>query len=578
MILRCTRVAGRGLKFFTCAAVLVAATPAAFAQVPAAPTNVRVYVGDPTVPNVTLTVSPATANVQPGGVVSFTATVTGSTNTSVLWTSTGGSISPAGIYTAGSSTGTFRVTATLSGGTISGSATVTIQSPTNATIEVSPGQNIQTAVNSVPEGAIILIKAGIHRLQSIVPRNRQTIVGEQGAILSGARLLTSFIREGSAWVATGQTQQGTGYGECWATSPRCGNPEDLFIDNVRLNHVASLSAGGPGRWFFDYGTDKIYFWDDPTGRRVETSVTPVAFDGPAADVTVKNLIIEKYASPGQHGAIKGGARWLLELNEVRFNHGIGIHMRDGRRVLYNNLHHNGQMGIGGSSTGAVVEGNDIAYNNAAGYNSYWEAGGSKFTFSRNLVLRRNFVHHNDGPGLWTDIDNIDILIESNRVEDNNLSGIFHEIGFRATIRNNTVSRNGRSRPNPWWIDGAGILVSSSSDVEVYGNTLVDNFQGITGLEGHRGDSVSGLGPWVLRNLYVHDNNVTQTGTLDTGSGRSGIVDTNGTSAFTSSNNRYASNTYRLPASVLRSFMWMGRDVTDAEWRGYGQDVTGTFTR
>ena len=564
------------VALFAFASLFAIGTPAAFGQIPSAPRDVVLYRGAATMPNVTVAVSPAAVTIQPGATAQFTATVTGTSNTTVVWSATGGTVSSNGAYTAGLTAGAFRVTATISGGTLAGSATVTVQSSsTSPSIEVSPGESIQNAINSLPDGAVIQLKAGVHRLQTLAPKYRQTIAGEPGAILSGARLLTTFTREGSAWVATGQTQQGSGYGECWATSPRCGNPEDLFINDVQLRHVGSLSAGGPGRWFFDYAADKIYFWDDPTGRRVETSVTPVAFDGTALDVTIRNLVIEKYASPGQNGAIKGGARWTVENNEVRWNHGIGIHMRDGRRLLNNNVHHNGQMGIGGSSVDAIVEGNEIAYNNAAGYNSYWEAGGTKFTFSRNLVLRGNFVHHNDGPGLWADIDNIDVLIESNRVEDNNLSGIFYEISYRATIRNNTASRNGRSKPSPWWIDGAGILVASSSDVEVYGNTLVDNFQGITGLESHRG--AGGLGSWVLRNLYVHDNNVTQTGPLDAGSGRTGMVDTNGTGAFTSSNNRYANNTYRLPPAT-RNFMWMGRDLTDAEWKGYGQDVNGIFMR
>jgi hypothetical protein len=576
MIFSSKHLARRGVALLTLAGALVAGTNVASAQAPAPPTNVRVYAGSPTAPAVTVTVSPATAITQPGGVVQFTATVTGSTNTSVTWTGAGGTISAAGTYTAGATAGTFTVTATITGGTASGSATVTIQSaPTNSNAQVAPGQNIQDTINAQPDGAVILLKAGVHRMQTLSPKTRQTIAGEPGAILSGARLLTAFSREGSAWVATGQTQQGSGGGECWADSPRCIQPEDLFINDVQLKHVSSVAAGGPGRWYFDYGADKIYLWDDPAGRRVETSVTSVAFDGSGSDVTIKGLIIEKYASAAQNGAIKGGARWLLQDNEVRFNHGIGIHMRNGRRVVNNYVHRNGQMGIGGSSVDAVVEGNEISYNNTAGYNSYWEAGGTKFTFSRNLVLRDNFVHHNDGPGLWADIDNIDVLIESNRVEDNNLSGIFYEISYRATIRNNFSARNGRSKPSPWWIDGAGILVSASPDVEVYGNTLVDNWQGIMGLESDRGTGA--YGKWTLTNLHVHDNTVTQTGTLDPGSGRSGGEQINGDSAFTSQNNRFVNNKYYLPPNRL-NFNWMHKDLTDAEWRAYGMDTTGSIIR
>jgi hypothetical protein len=65
--------------------------------------------------------------VNAGGTAQFTATVTGATNTAVDWTATGGSITQTGLYTAGSSAGTFTVTATsVEDPTVSASATVTI--------------------------------------------------------------------------------------------------------------------------------------------------------------------------------------------------------------------------------------------------------------------------------------------------------------------------------------------------------------------------------------------------------------------------------------------------------------------
>ncbi len=441
---------------------------------------------------------------------------------------------------------------------------------------VAPGQNIQSVLDAGPEGSTIVLQAGTHRLQSLRPRNGQTIVGASGAVLSGARQLTTFGRSGAAWVATGQTQEGAGVGECQSWAPRCVRPEDLFIDDARLLHVASLSEGGSGRWFFDYAADTIYFWDDPAGRRVEASITPYAIGGTASNVTVKSLVIEKYANPAQTGVIRGGGlNWLIDSNLVRFNHGSGIEMASGRQVLRNTVYANGQMGVSGSAIGALVEANEISYNNAAGYNAYWEGGGTKFANCSSLIIRGNFVHHNDGPGLHTDINNIDVLIENNRVEDNALTGIFHEVSYRTTIRYNTASRNGQKRPDPYWVDGAGILVNSSPDVEIYGNTLVDNWQGITALQTNRGSGTQGA--FILKNLNVHDNEITQTGTTAAGSGRTGLEDLTGTAAFTSNNNRFVNNHYHLGSSA-QYFFWLHVNVDEWGWRGYGQDVNGTFGR
>ena len=156
----------------------------------------------------------------------------------------------------------------------------------------------------------------------------------------------------------------------------------------------------------------------------------------------------------------------------------------------NYVHHNCGFGFVGAGVNVVVEGNEIAYNNimagstnTCGSDSFWGAGGSKWVCTTSLIVRGNFSHHNDGPGLWTDINNIYSLYENNIIEDNVRGGIFHEISYDATIRNNTIRRNGTGKDYPWWTTGAGIEIVSSRNVEVYGNTLVDNWQGITGLEG-----------------------------------------------------------------------------------------------
>ncbi len=378
-------------------------------------------------------------------------------------------------------------------------------------------------------------------------------------------------------MASGQTQQGRVYAGrpngkpiCEPLYPRCTYPEDLFFDNLRLRHVASLSEVGPGRWYFDYAADKIYFADNPTGRTVEATVTPKAFSGPVDNVTIRNLIIEKYANPLQGATIRAdsGTGWLIEGNQVRYNHGIGIFTGTRTTARRNHVHHNGQLGIGGIGSGALIENNQVAYTNNPQTIAYgWAAGGTKWYNTRDLVLRRNFVHHNKGPGLWTDIDNIHTLIEHNRVEDNTRNGIFHEISYDAVIRNNTVERNGFDRR---WLYGAGILIAASSNVEVYGNTVSGNRNGIVGIQQERGTGA--YGPYVLENLYVHGN------TIIMPSGRSGVGrDVGDDAVFTGRDNRFVDNTYYLGANAT-PFQWFDGPQSEAAWQRYGHDVAGKFYR
>jgi hypothetical protein len=187
------------------------------------------------------------------------------------------------------------------------------------TESILPGDDIQARVNRAAPGTTFLLKPGMHRMPSIVPRHGDTFAGEAGTVLSGARPVTALSRSGSYWVATAlQVRRAMGEAPCRSGCPRCNYPEDLFLDDVPLLHVAKLSDLGPGKWHFDYEANQIYLWDDPTGRNVELSVTPKAFSGTATNVTIRNLIIEKYANPTQQATVELGTGWVIEDSEIRW--------------------------------------------------------------------------------------------------------------------------------------------------------------------------------------------------------------------------------------------------------------------
>lgn len=438
-------------------------------------------------------------------------------------------------------------------------------------VRIAPGTSIQNAVNQHGGNTTFLLTAGVHREQQVKPKSGQTFIGEAGAVMSGARLLSGWQRDGSRWFVGGQTQSGRQHGSCESHAPRCAYPEELFINDVRMKHVTGKDQVGPGTWFFDYGSDRIYIGDDPAGKRVETSVTEKAFYGQVSDVTITGLVIEKYAGPAQVGAIDtrdnpsgktNGSNWLIANNEVRNNHGVGIKSTNGSKVVGNYVHHNGQLGLGGDGPGMVIENNEISYNNAAGYAYGWEGGGTKWSHSTDLVVRNNYSHHNVGPGLWTDIDNIRTTYEGNRVTDNVGIGIFHEISYDAVIRNNYIEGNGFGQTA--WLWGAGIVVAASPNVEIYGNEVINNGDGIAGIQQDRSDAPSSYGPQLVTNLYVHDNRITMA------QGQTGLVqDTGDNGIFTNRNNRFVNNVYVLGGDG-HQFEWNNGGRTLAEWSAFGQ--------
>ena len=137
---------------------------------------------------------------------------------------------------------------------------------------------------------------GVYRGVSITPKDGQTFIGAEGAILNGSAVLTNFTQQGNLWVVGGQTQEGIRHatGEGDGVSMRPGYPETVFVNDTPLKPVDALFKVVPGTFYFDYAADKIYIADNPTGQKVEAGKLTDAFHGNAQNVTVQNLVVEKY--------------------------------------------------------------------------------------------------------------------------------------------------------------------------------------------------------------------------------------------------------------------------------------------
>jgi parallel beta-helix repeat protein len=438
---------------------------------------------------------------------------------------------------------------------------------------VQPGMDLAAMVVDAAEGDTFKLEPGMHRGHRVEPKDGMSFIGSPGVVMSGAQVLSGFRPvEEDVWLLGGVTVEGRDHGECIDGYDGCSFTQDLFIDDVMLWQVTELDDLESGSWYRD-GED-VYVADDPANRRIELSVTPYAFIGAADDIEIRGIVVEKYATPAQEGAIQSqapadgdmGSNWSIVDVEVSGVHGVGIRAGDQTIIRNASLHDNGQLGFtAAGSTDVVVEDSRIVHNNIAGFRWEWEAGGVKVTDSTDVVFRGNSVDGNDGPGLWSDLDTVNTLYEDNTVTDNTGPGIFHEISGRAVIRRNTVARNGFAKDS--WLWGAGILVAASSDVEVYENTVSGNANGITGVQQDRGEGP--YGPRLLVDLNVHHN------TMTLGDGRVGIVEDVGeTAVFDERNNRFQNNTY-VGASGRR-YVWNNRRMNRSGWMAEGQDIEGMW--
>jgi hypothetical protein len=292
-----------------------------------------------------------------------------------------------------------------------------------------------------------------------------------------------------------------------------------------------------------------------------------AFRSAAAGVTIRGLVIEGY-KPADRAAVvdgvDGGTGWTVAGNEIRNNGQIGIRARRDWTVSGNYVHHNGRYGIVGSGSGLVIENNEIA-SNAGDYGATGDSSGTKFTHTTNLVIRGNYAHNNFGNGLWVDINNVNALIEGNRSIANTRQGIFLEISCGGTIRNNYLEGNGTDDKNPNYMSASGILVSMTPDVQVYGNTLVNNTKGIGAIHWDHGnvDAVTNCQPQ-LRNLRVYSNSITQNGSAAAGIDASIDVD----KVYGSWDNQFYSNTYILSGGA--QFRYQAGWISQQQWNNAGQ--------
>lgn len=453
------------------------------------------------------------------------------------------------------------------------------------TVAVRPGANLVSLVNSNPAGTTFIIYPGTYRLTALIaPKTGDKFVGQTAcappktacpAILSGSRLLTSFQYSGSYYYVSGQTQQGQIFittTQCISGYPGCIYPEDLFFDGQPLVHVAELSQVVSGTWYFDYATQTIYFSDNPSGHTVETSVTPAAFQSNADNVTIQDLTIEEFAAPITAGAVgiyggsastTAGANWIIENNEILLNHGDGVRVNFGYQILNNYIHDNGNLGIGGGTLiGAIIaapeplpsniliQGNEIAYNNYAEVKPAFGAGGVKIGNTRGVQLIGNYIHDNLGSGFHADTDNIDTLADGNTINDNTEEGLFNEISYAATFRNNTLRRNGYTHANHnEWMYGANILSSSSQNVTAYCNTVEVSAEGGNGMN----IIAQGRTGYTSANNYFHHNTVIFDG--DSGWNGGANADPTETQAQFFTSNRFDYNRYHLPGMIQKAFPW-----------------------
>jgi parallel beta-helix repeat protein len=453
--------------------------------------------------------------------------------------------------------------------------------PTNrACVPLDGGRPFQVVVDEQPPGSCFTLPAGVHREQSVVPRDGDRFRGEVGAVWSGARLLEGWQQdEAGRWFVAGQELDGWVHpGTQLLPGREADNlPEELFVDgDRRLHRVTTLQQLGPGRWLHDPDRDRLYIGQDPGAfTSVEVSVTPFALAGQGIrDVVVEGITFEKFASPAQFAPVGGALDerwthdWTIRAVTSRLNHGAGIVTGPGTTIEDSLVHGNGQIGITGDgidrsdwgyAAPVTIRRTEVRDNGVLGFDWRWEAGGVKIKYAlAGAAITDSWVHDNHGPGVWYDIDNTDVVIVRNLVERNGEAGILYEISFGSTrIEGNVVRGNG----------GPGVDISTSEGVEVSGNLLEDNGHGIHVRVGNRAGTEGPAGRrYDTRTVAVRGNDVGQP------RGWSGYVTQDDVLRPSPEGITFEGNVWRLGPRSRTPFRWADQRLTAGGWSAAGHEV------
>ena len=293
--------------------------------------------------------------------------------------------------------------------------------------------------------------------------------------------------------------------------------------------------------------------------------TGIAFRGGGNDVTIDGCTVEGYDPRDvgyglDAGAIHGDGTsgWTIRNADVHDNAGVGVRLSSDWLVEDSHMYRNGNLGAGGYMADRFTLRNcEIDGNGFAGRSG--EHGGTKFVDSRGGLVQGNYVHDNEGRGIWFDTEIFDATIDGNEVARQSYEGIWVEnVCGPATITNNYSHDNGTGALSGW-IDRANIQVVNGQDIEIAYNRTSGGQHQISMLAAG-GYPTYSCAPG-FRGIDIHDNTVT----LDAGA--VGAMSYNWPeNIYTNGSMNWHGNHYTVSGGW---FTWNGQiNMTLTQWKVY----------
>jgi parallel beta-helix repeat protein len=366
--------------------------------------------------------------------------------------------------------------------------------------------SVAKALASAPSGSTVVFRGGTYRNITASINKQLTLQAypHEKPWVKGSVIVTDWVADRAIWRKDGWNysfalNMGSEYIDPKYPMARYGDM--VYINGVSLKQVASKAEVVPGTFYVDSASKQLYIGDNPAGKTVEaTAIEDGLIIAPkfGSSTVIRGLGFAHYADSALNVQ---APQVMVEDNTFVWNgvQGAGFTGADAI-VRGNTFSYNGRKGVAGYlAHRMLLENNTISYNNVENFSKIWDAAGAKFVTTEGLTSRNNIIEYNFANGLWLDESSTNATIVKNRLRYNDNMGVLFEISHNAIIAANLMYNNGM----------AGIMVSDSSSVRVYNNTLSMNnkhivFKDTTRVNTDAAARAAGI-KWVTRDNVLKNN-------------------------------------------------------------------------
>ena len=283
---------------------------------------------------------------------------------------------------------------------------------------------------------------------------------------------------GTAWHNL-MTNAGYTHPDALEMFPLASWNEQVWIDDVQQQQVATLGEVGPGKFYVSGstgGTNNVlftsntyYLGTNPTGKSVRVGELSTSLRLGVAGSTLRGIKFRRFCGSNHMGGILKATA-----NNVTFDNVIvedasatawDLFESSNTTLVQCEIMRAGNLGLRHArSDNLTFDRCKGQYNNIRRYNTSPVSGALKGSTSRNVLVKDCDFTHNYTKGVWWDVSCYDVRVVNCALDYNEEAGAVFEIGAKGLLANCTLTYNGIH----------GLIILNYHAVDIWNCTFAGN--------------------------------------------------------------------------------------------------------